>query len=367
MIIVHAGMHKTGSSSIQDSLFALNGTHLDYLSITTPNHSGLFSALFRDSPETAGGFARQGLTNKNMQALRSEWSDRMDCFLQSHLSKTPDRPAIFSAEFISSAPDYVVQRIAEYLHGYDTNIRAIAYVRPPSSFISSAFQQRLKPGFRSRNLDLKSLYVWPKYRHRFEKLDQAFGRENVTLKLFQRDHMEQGDVVLDFAKEIGIGMTADQVMRSNESLSLEAVALLYTQIFFSNSKPGKDLASFRSQKAFVNRMMDLGSRRFVLGKAIIDPLIEANREDLDWMEARLGMSIEDSPIEDAYTITSEEGLLAAAVDALPLLEQERPEIITSETPTDVIARSVDLFQEAMRLIEPRQGPAVRNNAAAPSR
>ena len=55
------------------------------------------------------------------------------------------------------------------------NITVIAYVRPPVSFMASAFQQAVRVEGRT---DRRSRF-WPGYRERFEKLDTVFGRENV--------------------------------------------------------------------------------------------------------------------------------------------------------------------------------------------
>jgi hypothetical protein len=47
-LILHAGMNKTGSSSIQKSLRALSGEKINFLKWKWENHSDLFMLLFQD-------------------------------------------------------------------------------------------------------------------------------------------------------------------------------------------------------------------------------------------------------------------------------------------------------------------------------
>lgn len=356
MILIHAGMHKTGSSSIQSTLAKLNETQIDYLPWRVDNHSGLFTLMFHDAPETTGGFKRAGSSAQSVRELADRWGARATALMEKRAAAGNQRPLVFSAEAISSAPEDAVQRMADYMRRYDPDIRVLAYVRPPISFMSSAFQQRSKFGLPH---NLAEMRVWPRYRARFEKLDRVFGREAVTLKLFQRDLFAGGDVVLDFAREAGVTLDPSDVVRANESMSLEAIALLYVQSQYGARFGPRDQANKQRHGRFLDRVTRIGGRRFVLDGALTMPIVEANRADLDWMEARLGQPLLDAPAEGTDTVATEADLIAAAVAATPQLEQAITDTLATPVPDQTpeqaqactVARRVDLLKEAMRLAE----------------
>ena len=349
MIIIHAGMHKTGSSSIQSSLYKLRGTQLDYVPWTGPNHSGLFTVMFEDAPETLPLFKRKSVTPEEVQGLKDMWSRKFKRTLRRNTADTPDRPVLFSAEAISGASEETVQRMADFVRSHAKEVRVVAYVRPPISFMTSAFQQRLKNGHK---YNFRALRLWPYYRDRFEKLDRIFGRENVTLKVFSRDRLDQGDVVLDFAAEIGVDLDPSQVERSNESLSLEAAGLFHAYASYNTAEELVDRASFRNRQRFMNLMMTIGQRRFALSDTLTTPLVEANRADLDWMEERLGTQLYEGASQVEGAVSSEDDLMAAGVAAMPLVEALIAETIADEEPGVVAARKMGLLREAMRVSAP---------------
>lgn len=66
------------------------------------------------------------------------------------------------------------------------------------------------------------------YRACFEKIDDVFGRANVVLRKFDPQTFPSGCVVRDFCARLGTGFPTKCIIRDNESLPLEVVALLYT-------------------------------------------------------------------------------------------------------------------------------------------
>ena len=328
MIIVHAGMHKTGSSSIQETFAKLDGNRVDCAPWRAANYSALFFALFHPYPEEQGGFRFSGIGPDGIEKLRNKWGKRLRQMLERRREQQATRPMIISAEVVvsySRGGEEAVKKMADYLRSHSSeDVCVIAYVRPPRSFISSAFQQRIKAGI---EINLANLKIWPHYRERFGKLDRVFGPENVTLKPFQRERLEGGDVVLDFAREIGITLDPGEVVRTNESLSLEAVAMLYVQTWFGDRfEPGTRREAQR-RRSFVNRISRLGSRRFVLSDNLTNPLVEANRTDLDWMEARLDAPLSEPPVPEGEGIGSEAELIAAALAARPLVEDRIAQLV----------------------------------------
>ena len=347
MIIIHAGMHKTGSSSIQDTFAKLDGDRVDIPPGCEIHCSSWFSALFTDLVR------KRGISPEEIVDTRHRLLGQT---LERRRTRQTTRPLLISSERMSQYDERIKKGLiamAGYLREHsEEDVRVIAYVRPPRSFMSSMFQQRCKVGLPG-NLTAPNAF-WPRYRARFEEFDHIFGRENVTLKPFQRERLEGGDVVLDFAREIGVALDPGEVVPpANETMGLEAVALLY--VYWQSGKRFDRSKGHHMlwRKHFVGCISGLGSRQFVpldahnaqpgmwqfiqprpessrrfaLADTATDPVVEAHRADLDWMEARLGVPLSEPAVPEGEGIGSEAELIAVALAARPLLEDRIAQVI----------------------------------------
>ena len=329
MIIIHAGMHKTGSTSIQSTFARLDGNRVDIPPRRGVNCNIWFYELFvqlAKSPE----ISPEEIVDTRHRLLGQTLERRR-----------PGRalhPLLISGEDMSYDHEHAeigLIAMAEYLREHSgEDVRVIAYVRPPRSFISSWFQQKSRGIIRktmiapdARRWQTVPNAYWPRYRARFEKFDTIFGRENVTLKPFQRERLEGGDVVLDFARETGVALDPGEVVRARESLSLGVAALLYVRQRFGKQR--KEIEPRGRHGYFVRQISTLGARRFVFADTATDPLVEAHRADLDWMEARLGVPLSEPAVPEGEGIGSEAELIAVALAARPLLEDRIAQVIAA--------------------------------------
>ncbi len=217
--IVHIGMAKTGSSSIQESLHKhLESETHHYFDLGAPNHSirmySLFSKKKRSHVHMKKGFNEKHIDNINMRTKE---------LLSKNINANSKPIMIISAEGISILLKSDLEDLRDYLYQYFEKVTIIGYVRTMQSFIHSHYQQRVKGG--NYNFELSSQY--PNYRKKFEKFDLVFGRENVKLWKFDPKSFPEGNVVLDFCNRLGIMINPEQTLRVNETLSREALSLLY--------------------------------------------------------------------------------------------------------------------------------------------
>ena len=101
-IVIHAGMHKTGSSSIQDHFFSTSYPGLRYVRWNSGNHSGLFVLLFQDQDRLASywGFKTKGEAFcARLPQMREAWQAKLVEDLT--LAKANNETLVFSAEGIS--------------------------------------------------------------------------------------------------------------------------------------------------------------------------------------------------------------------------------------------------------------------------
>jgi hypothetical protein len=300
-------MHKTGTSSIQDTYFRFQDPGFEYVDWNSGNHSGLFVLLFQDVAKLANyhGFAARGPEFiRDLPRLRAEWRKR----LEEQIAAADGKTLLFSAEAISG-PEFsqANHRLAAFFRDRCDRSDVIGYARPPAGFMASAFQQYLKGGEIGKK-------PFPHYRARFEKIDAAFGRDNVTIRAFSRDRLIGGDVVRDFAETAGIAMPPeDRIVRSNESLSLEATALLYVQRKLGAGFVKGFEGAHQANNKFIASLAAIGTGKLAFSDAMMAPMLEDIAEDIAWMEARIGHPFSEVSASSPDAISSLDDLVDIAL------------------------------------------------------
>jgi hypothetical protein len=204
--------------------------------------------------------------------------------------------------------------------------------------MASAFQESIKGGVVDR-LNIEREYR--SYRKTFAKFDDVFGRERVRLWKFDPDAFPRGCAVRDFCSRLGIALPAERIVRLNESLSRQAVALLYTYRKLGESHGARTMKGPESQR--LGRVLAAaGDDRFHFSPDLVRPVLEKNRADIEWIEARLGQSLDEGRAgQRAGAVRGEADLLNAAPETvarlLALLGDHRPAGVAGRTPQEVAA------------------------------
>jgi hypothetical protein len=257
-----------------------------------------------------------------------------------------ERTAIISGETLSDWSERELARLARALNRAAAPVSAVGYVRPPAAHMASAFQQGLRAGFDR----FDPAYFYAGYR-RLEAFDNVFGRKRVSIWKFDPATFPQGDVVRDFCDRLGITIADDDVVRVNEALSRPAMSILFA---YRIHGPGYGVGSqaVRENRALVETLWDISGPKFEFDDSVVAPVLEANRNDLAWIEDRLGEDLRSATSEG---IASAEELLAiepAAVSAFIDAARSRYGIEPprSEIDTDprVVAELVQHYRDSIR-------------------
>jgi hypothetical protein len=308
-------MHKTGSSSIQSMLSQQPvNPEFEYLKLGKEhNHSTFIYNLFSERPELYHCNIQQGLSKNQVIDNNKTNLERFKTVLKASQAKS----VIISGEDISLLNENELCNLKDFLLQHCQSIQVIGYVRPPIAYLQSLYQQFIRGG-QVTNIRIENLV--PSYKNKFENFDKAFGNKNVCLLKYDSSTLLEKDVVLDFCQHAGITIATKTVARDNESISLEAASLLYTYHklgFGYGNFPGAD----RENHLLIAAIAHIGNKKICFSSNLAKSLLAKNLEDIQWMETRLGCSLNESLADSNDGISSEEDLITLGIKYAEDLKQ----------------------------------------------
>jgi hypothetical protein len=302
-IFVHVGMHKTGTTSIQETLSAaLNDGSKVYAKLHPyANHSVPIAALFSQSGHRHHVYRRRGWSAAQVEAEAAELRRQLTEGFDAHA----DADFIISGEGIVGLSQHELEQFREFLHQFFEDIIICAYIRPPKQYMESTFQENLKNGMGG----FRIAHLFPNYRARFEKFEVVFGRDQMRLWKFDTGSFPGGCVVRDFCRRLGIEIPEAHIVRVNEGLSLAAITLLYAHRRYGSGF-GVGGEAIRQNRELMRMLRRIDGPKLRFCSTLVRGVLEERHEDIVWMEARLGATLrEDFQDRASATVTSEADLL----------------------------------------------------------
>ncbi|GGH37752.1 hypothetical protein GCM10010973_32480 [Cribrihabitans marinus] len=181
------------------------------------------------------------------------------------------------------------------------------------------------------------------------------------IKSFMPDQLLGRDVVKDFADLIGVAPLADdQIIRTNESLSLEAVALLYVQRKLGRGFVAGFDGAHSANNAYISRLATIGHRKFCFSPQMLAPLLEAERDDIAWMEDRLGQPFSDVGAAHPEAISSLDELVDVALQQFDAVQELLGDKAVTQGPTtpETLVQALEQLREGcyeeVSAVAPRQ-------------
>src|SRR5690625_4150550 len=141
-LVLHIGMHKTGSTAIQASMSSsheyLLSNGINYLSCIRMNHSTTFVSLFGDEPHRYHVNVQNGVnTPKKAAALNKKLKKQILYKIKNNKSEV----FVISGEGLSILSEAGVKRLYSFLLPYFDDIEVVCYIRRPLEFYKSMCQQ----------------------------------------------------------------------------------------------------------------------------------------------------------------------------------------------------------------------------------
>lgn len=305
-LILHAGMYKTGSTSIQYfcTHATLRNTH--YFRLGRPNHSRAFKLLFGQETEDSWFREKAGSAQADPGALRTEVARK----IRKQVRKSEHSQFVFSSERMSAAGRTELVKCRKFFAKHFDDIDVYLYYRNPFTYAASRLQQRLKFGVLP-----SAETILPKYRDGIEPLDNIFGVLNVHIRSMEQAVQQNASIVTDFNLWTGIDSGDDTKVQRNTSLSAEATALLF--LYQKTLGPRIDSIAKRKQhNVILQKLRHIRGGKLVLGSGFFEAQSDAIAKDCAWLATRV-----DGPVSDTAP-TAEGAVEIASFDALEHLGRQ---------------------------------------------
>lgn len=296
-LYIHIGMTKTGSTSIQKTLFHNRELLSRYGIEIFAKKNDLFApndlpAVLDEKYYLEPLMSIRGIHHdkKSIRSHRKNVINRLEKLIKNNKEKK----IVISSETLSSISKRSVKKLHKRLQKLDgageLSIKIICYIRDPLGWINSSFQQEIKA--RGRTIDNPIDLVVP-YKFYLKKYMDEFGKANVDVRVFDVRRFRNGSIFSDFLDAIGaVGVPSADIeeLRFNESVTLEAANLISV---YNRKHPLYDGLEMSRTRAlgFQNAFNDISGRKFNISTKLQREILKKNRDQLKWLFEAIGRKV----------------------------------------------------------------------------
>ena len=228
-LLVHIGTAKTGTTTVQEYLY-LNRARLEEYGVLYPtslghkNHIRIAAYAVPEPWKVAGNFSGIDSIGKQ-QEFRKELERQLD----NEVRSGKYRRVLISNEHLHSrliTPDQI-QLLKELFARHFSRVAILVYFRRQDLMSVSRYSTALRAGLMPLSHFHGKGYLFD-YLAVYNNWANAFGAENVTVRIFSRDRFLQGNFLVDFRAAAGLEERDDYLLPEsrNESLSFDAERLI---------------------------------------------------------------------------------------------------------------------------------------------
>ena len=324
---VHIGMHKTGSSSIQETFCGekFKSGKIKYFPILGPNHGVGFKKLFPHIRST------EELRKLEFESSLPLLKENIYMNLIYKTAKELENENIFFSGEDFSNTTYVVDLVNHIFPNHE--IELICYVRNPIDFASSGFQQRVKgPGVHSFNREINFNNLIPDYRKKFEPYVKNNKISKLHIKEYKRSNLIGGDVIDDIAKIMKLEPNEYDKVISNESA--DGIVIAYTfllkssKIYKAATKVLNNKLVSKTNQKFLKIFESNKSPKIILCGKKLNEAIKEKKDSIKWIEDYLCTKFKDTVNQDkdAFYINDEYDIFKLAKKHKSILENLKRKI-----------------------------------------
>jgi len=296
-IILHAGMHKTGTSSIQNSFFdGRNAPFLikkgyRYLSEWSENHDVATSFLFFENCDKDFNMIQNGYREKH-----DEMCTNFVVSLKNVIQSSSAESLIISAEGLSRFTFQDFARLKSFFTGLIDNVhfRIIMYVREPLSYHISAKQTLIRFG-----ISPKGAAKYSYFQNQLSPIISSFTREEIEFYRFE-DAIAFGGPVQHFLNILGFELyEIDQfhIEIANESacyVIVKALEYLNKIIPIQYEKGDRYFINPKRKEIDINPLIAVRGPKYDYDYNQKTKLVAKLIDDVQWLLTTTGIDYIDS-------------------------------------------------------------------------
>ena len=336
-IILHCGLHKTGTSTLQNALSSIREPlksegilypDFQYQGRAISNHSIPYYSMFTEDPVSYHINQRFGLqTPKEIRQAHDSYKNQL---LEQLFSFRGNRLMI-SGEDLSMLKMEELQRMKSFFTeqiGPKASFTILFFIRHPVKYAASMVQEKLKHGSSQENAMKEQIDFSGSggFRKIFERFEACFGRDCIQVNRFEDALKDDVGLTGFFFKAAGLNPSlADQIPKENmnPSMSMEAATLLAAICSEPNQKYRVDESESNQKNRVVEgepgsknrvgengteeyklnlqRLIELPGQKFSLSDDFHQTIWENSLNDIEWICNRYSLQhyhrVEPKPVE----------------------------------------------------------------------
>ena len=276
-VILHIGLHKTGSTSIQKALKGYNKDGVKSIGFEEENHSIPMYTIFSENRYDYHIWRNKNYCRDDIEKKKSDYLK----ILLSECINDKIKTLIISGEDLSVLNNSEVKILADYLRAKNVKTTIICYVRDPLSWIASASQERVKNGWPLIKRDQI-------FKRSIQNYMQYFGRENIQIYDFQKSIKLTDSIVSHFSEILSIDIK--EPLRKNESLNAVQFALMqFLNTISINTNLDKTRYIVRNKiRKLSSKLLSKNGERLDK-QQFVNYLSSAIREECNWLKNEFGI------------------------------------------------------------------------------
>lgn len=273
-LILHIGIEKTGSSSIQTFLFKNKKLleNIGYAYVHTADRTDHRNLAIAFMPHTeSDGYTR--VHKIEGEEVRHAFGERVKKDFANEVVLLRNRSihtVIVSSEHLHSRLNSIfeIQKLGSFLLSIFDDVQIVAYVRNQCTKLPSHYSTRLKSGatlsFR-KAFDEYLSGSFDFYDISFNHWVSTFGKNALSVQVFNRKSFYQGDLIQDFLNQTGIKLDQTRLTGLNSyvnsALSKNACAFLR---FVNIILPKNSMKSIVIREWFIKKLNHIPGRSWSL-------------------------------------------------------------------------------------------------------